>query len=342
MTRYGEMLTCHDRAARIFTGRVPNPREYATEFLQRTIVEDARQSGDSSPVVHLVAERGYEALKRPSYQVDGKLCAALQETRLDLDPRHLQFPHAAFALELPLEGPGVIQDEGSGRCLMAILIASVTRRSRGQAVGYKCEIPVNESAWNTVIVQRWEEEDALDPAWFLIKQEDGFTVAEAVERACSRPFRETVYSEDDGGVRASQDTLRRMARLAIGASLFAVGANTKFCTRVPEPRAKRKRREKAQKKGQPVSLDDVEVQRWKLGHTINLPRGSQGRGGDGSEEGRELKFSHLRQGHLRMQRVGSKGEYKYVLRYIKPTIVRPDLGFPEGYRATKHRLDTRE
>lgn len=342
MASYGEMLTSFDRCFQLYSA-LGRPRAEARESLVQAFYNDAAERRDSFPLAHLCVELAFSDDFRPSYQISGPLCSALQETRLDLDPSLVHFPHRSFALELPLEGEGVIRDPATGRRLLAALVGSFAvlrpraRRRDGVRESVVCRLP-EEGPWSSLIVQRWEGEDRIDPPAFISSYRPGATIASSVEDALLAPHRESPNTRSDGGVRADQDTLRKVVRLAIGSALFAVAANSQFTKPVREPRARKRRREREQFRGREPAVGDEEVRRWRLGASIQLPGKARSSSAPEADSSRGLTFAHVRQGHLRLQRLGREGDYKYVMKYIRPTIVRPDLAFPVGYQASKHRI----
>jgi hypothetical protein len=125
---------------------------------------------------------------------------------------------------------------------------------------------------------------------------------------------------------------REVLALVVGAAMFAVSANSGLVKRVERASgSKNKKRKRKVFAPRPNT--------WTLGADIQLPGGrSESSPGESDGPSGELRFSHIRQGHLRMQRVGPRADPSYVLKYIGPTVVRPDL--PLAERATRHRLDS--
>lgn len=349
--QYGHALSCLDRFRRQGIGL-----DQAKQLLRNTCMQDGTYNYNASPIIHCSTEEAWVDDGRPTYRIAGPLSQALQSTDLDLDVKFVRFPHRAFAVELPLSGPGTIVS--SGRRLQAIIIGSVNwpkdpyvRRVNVYEQGeqrvdwvhfWKCRVPEGgDDNWRICVIQCWEGEEDMDPPWFTAGMPAGETVASRIKIATEQPFRETKESALDHGVRPSQETSWKFMRLAFGAALFAVGAKQSFLREIPESRQRRRRRRKAIAHGRDPDLEDIEFRRWALGEAIHLPgdRRTQGEEGPIQRSRGELRWSHMRQGHLRMQRLGSTGEYRYELRYIKPTIVRDDLGFPDDYQATGHTLD---
>lgn len=347
---HGEMLTGLDRVARLY-----GSWDQAVKLMTRLYYENALESGDASPLIQLSAELAWHEDHRPCYQLAPSLSGALQGTSLNMLTEHVRFPHRSFALELPL-GTGGIMDPGTGKRLLAVLVSAVwagevLRTSRQEWNVVKGGTPVFAQApdgkndFRLCLVQRWEGEDDTDPPWFLTTFKIGENVGEVASWGIKAPFRDL----GPGGTprrtvsytTPSRETLNRIVRLSIGAALFAVGANSMFLQEVPEERRRRRRRERQERRGRAVNPEDFKERRWALGANIRLPGPGVRLEGETEElrEARGLRWSHLRQGHLRWVRCGPRSDWHYELRYIAPTVVKPELGFPEGYRARGHTLD---
>lgn len=106
-------------------------------------------------------------------------------------------------------------------------------------------------------------------------------------------------------------TIKAHFRSAIAAAAFSCTSDTRFKQRVGSQRKKGKRSSSDPRKEWVIRLP-------------RIARNSGGSKGDG-ETSTKLKFAHPRQGHMRWTPLGPKGDKRYELRYVRPTIVRPDL-----------------
>jgi len=350
VTPHGTMLSSIDRAARL----AGIPAVEAQRLMAQSVFRDVRPN-DYAPVLHVCAECAWHDDGRPSYQIAGPLAEALQATNLGLGVRHVRFPHRAFAIELPQEGPGVILEPDSGRRLRAALVASVwagepefdrpgsTTITADQSL--VCRAPDGDHSFRLMIVQSWEDEDDEDPPWMLSTMSTEHTVEEACQLTLAQPFREVGErppGKTDPTCRPGSGVMDRVLRLAFGAALFAVGANASFISPVPEERKRRRKRERQEKRGRAIRPGEELVRRWSLGANIQLPGAGDATGSaraNAAERERyALTWSHMRQGHLRMSRCGPRSDWHYTLHYIAPTVVKPELGFPPDYQATRHSL----
>ena len=193
-------------------------------------------------------------------------------------------------------------------------------------------------SWKLLVVQSWSGEERKDNPFFVVTIDKNKPLSESISAAAFKD-RSGEWFYGIGRSRTELNPLLRMAKLVIGSALFSVGANHKFLHRIPERRGAAKRRARAKKKRRPVGYEDKDRRVWSMGPSIKLPNRGGGGGSSSKSDSGRLKWAHMRQGHLRLQRVGPRGKGKYSLRYIPPTVVRPDLGFPEGYKATRHDMD---
>jgi len=269
-------------------------------------------------------EKAWHEMGRPSYRVALPLAEALADTDLDVDGAFLRFPHAAFALELP---KSFCLRNKAGHRLSGLLVGAVRDvvlpggSNNTSQYGVKVEAPDGEGTWRLTVMQAWEGEDTVV---CLLTLSPGITV-EAV-------LRDAVASLGHDASITDAATTRKFIALALGAALFAVGSN-RFVHPVGSGLPKRRGRKAANRAPEP--------RRWSLGADIQLPRGrsvatTSHDAGGASEDGRELRFSHIRQGHLRLTPTGPREDRSFVLRYIAPTLVRPDL--PLAQRATRHAM----
>lgn len=351
MTTYGTMLSSIDRVARLL-GNFAKARRMMVEH-----VRNHADPRDYAPVLHMCAECAWHDDGRPSYQIAGPLSEALQSTDLRLGVRHVRFPHRAFAIEMPQEGPGVIREPDSGRRLLAVLVTSVYAGEPDSAdrpgsstvcadQPLEARAPDGERSFRLMVVQSWEDEEDEDPPWMLSTMNIKHTVEEACQRTLMQPFREVgkrpSSKTEDPTCRPGSQVMERVLRLVFGAALFAVGANTSFISPVPEDKRHRRKRERQEKRGRAINPGDELTRRWSLGANILLPGGGDATGStrtDAAERERyALQWSHMRQGHLRMSRCGPRSDWHYTLHYIAPTVVKPELGFPTDYQATRHAL----
>jgi len=211
-----------------------------------------------------LADREYHETRRPTYQIAPALVGALQNTNLAIDSAHLRLPHCVFGIEVPVEGPGVFMDQ-NGHKLSGLMVGAIRRPEKMSIVDLVNSMdplvprlsrplqpfaPAAETGkWNLIVVQCWEGEERIAPMFFLCTMIPGQAIEESVDKAAYADFQENPESADDGGARPDVHTQRRMIRLAIGSALFAIGANNRFTERVPEPRATKRRRQRAEKKG---------------------------------------------------------------------------------------------
>jgi len=268
----------------------------------------------------VVAEETWNSLGRPSYRVALPLATALTETRLNIDEKFLYFPHEVFAVDIP---SGLDIRNNDGNRLLGLLVGRASRADlrgpRGDGPQLVVTTPRTDGSWNLIILQTWE--NAPSPSQCFVTLTPDSTVEERLNVPLDGAEQVTPSTDDK--------TTRQMISLAIGAALFAVSANSRFVKPIHRHSSKHSKRKAANRPPEP--------RRWSLGADIRLPNrpsatAATGNTGDG------LQWAHLRQGHLRLTPCGPLDSRHYELRYIAPTIVRPDL--PMVPAATRHTLES--
>lgn len=332
MSRWTGYIPGFDRAARMTGLPLPGAIRRYTQFVQDGIASGRLAANDS---MTLAGELAWHRLGRPSYRVAAPLAHALTRTRLDIDAAFIRFPHAAWGIELPL---GVDIRNLAGNRLEGLLVSAMRETDLAPAtLRLRAIAPDGKGTWRLLVCQRWAHED--DTVSFALTLWPGVTVSERIAEVtgaggaskCRTPQKHDVTITSD-------DTLGQIVSLVVGAAMFAVSANQRFVRPVTRHGRRGRRR------GRKARNRPPEPRRWTLGADIVLPGGGSSpghtggvAGGDGGGGGRCLRFAHIRQGHLRMTPTGPRDDRRYVLRYIAPTVVRPDL--PLAPRATRHRLD---
>lgn len=271
-------------------------------------------------------ERHWVDTGRPSYRVSPTLGAALVNTGLKFSVAFLRLPHAVFSVEIP-DGVDLFESGGDGWRLESILIGAknpeglLVRQdgmfSRMASVPWTA--PTGEGGVLLSVVMRYK---GGGRGVFAHKFPEGVSIEESLRHV----------SEIRSWPTARETHRREVLALVVGAAMFAVSANSGLVKRVERASgSKNKKRKRKVFAPRPKT--------WTLGADIQLPGGrSESSLGESDGPSGELRFSHIRQGHLRMQRVGPRADPSYVLKYIGPTVVRPDL--PLAERATRHRLDS--
>lgn len=233
----------------------------------------------------------------PAYRISPALQAALLKTSLDLPCSAIRLPHREFSIELGT--PIGIEINSERRFVTAAMFVS------------------------TVCID-------LESALLVVTQDSrGRRHTAVVSLHKDDPVSNWIVDKRllPGPNRLDRRSLKTCLSIAIGASLFAVAANGRYVK--PVRTNTRKRR----KQGKPTQ------RKWTLGADIRLP-GCQAHRGlsiTHQTQGGALTFAHLRQGHLRMTALGPAHDRRYELRFVSPTIVRPDL--PMTPKATRHYAD---
>lgn len=317
MSRWSEYIPLSDYYAR----EVGVPLREAVQTVGKVIEEGVRTGKlQTFEMVSYLAERNWTELGRPSYRVSTALAEALVETDLDIQAKHIRFPHSVFGIEIPR---GFTLLNAQGRRLLGLLVTATRLSPTGDQAGayvLGIEAPDGEGPWGFTVCQTWEGEEET-PATFRVRLDPDDVVGERLKEMTTKRVDDAV---------TVPESRARLVALALGAALFAVGANSKFVRPIQAG---------GKRQGRKAHNRPPEPRRWSLGADIVLPRRGKPAGPTEPTEGsgRSLQWAHVRQGHLRLVPTGPRSERTYVLRYIAPTVVRPDL--PLAPRATRHLLD---
>lgn len=282
------------------------PLEFYTQFLSVS-AREVEEASSEDERASIKVEFGMAASERdffmnfcPTVRVYPSILTALEATRLDVECQYLRLPFPVFALSLPV---------GDSICHVLALL-----------VGAKDE----ESGHASFVA---EDQSDARRLWAFVVFPDGHFEVHDLELAHGR----TVSDIIDDTVGAEQaDHARRVMSLVIGASFLAIGQMKSKRTDQPvveeerPPRRERRRMEKLT--GEDFDQPIIVIGR-NLEHEIRLPRQEPtDRRDQQTEEGHEIAYGYLRSGHLRWQMRGPhEGPNDYVLTFVRPHMVRPDL-----------------
>lgn len=283
---------------------------------QIALDEDVRSSAPEC--FSMVAEINWIKIGRPSYRVATPLANALVKTNLDIDSSFVRFPHGVFSVEFQ-EGHKI----GDLKSLLVFAASAETvatepggrRYSRADSIRQSKPVPPDGKSHWVLSVSADVGKPDYDHHPISISLNPGEKLSDRLD------------------LLDTTEEMKGFVKLALGVAMFSVSANAGMVKRIG-PRKKTGKRSKKSR------LREASAKRlWSLGADILLPGSGSGdsvrSGGDG-EGSRELSFAHIRQGHLRMQALGSVDSRHYELRYIAPTVVRPDL--PLSPAATRHKI----
>jgi hypothetical protein len=286
------------------------------------------------------SESAWHDALEPEYKAWPAAIAALAATKIEIGCEHFRLPFSAIAIRLPHD---FVQEPG-GPVIHSVFATVLRNLPEGGSVAttsWDAAAPPRarpiEMTWMNLgervpavfsVMLKWKELRGPfeDDSFFLasIGLVPGETIDDRLKKVEARSAevlsKGTVYVP-------SLKLMREMFSLAIGVSFMATGRMKKekpIVAKDKKPRAERRRFEKEH--------DGESQPTFSVGRDLILPREEgvaspkeAGETGPGEGEGRQLKYGHMRCGHLRFQPYGPRTAPTYDLIFLSPTLVRSDL-----------------
>lgn len=252
----------------------------------------------------MLAEATLYASGQPVFKVYPAMVNALLATNIDIEMKHFRLPFMGIELRLPV---GFVRENASSPFLRSIILGEcfddVGNRGIRFMMDFDC--PGNIPLVAGIIIRVYEDRSILESFSSLLT---------------SNHVRE--------GYWPSEEFFTSLIKLAVGVVFLAIGAHKTVCEDKPNV-AERLREEKLVKRNGENARPKL---RFSVGKDIKLPREIHDETRDSSLTGRELKYGHIRCGHLRRQPTGSRTAPVYKIIFIPPTVVRADLPLkPHAY-----------
>lgn len=337
MTRFNEVLTQFAEYARFTNGRrmqqvggsflPPNltPEEFYDAMLpivqgnierSNTFLRSADRT--EAPVqvgamgslwLSMNMEAKWYALGAPEYKIHPGMVEALAHTKLEIPGREVFLPFPAFAIRLPRHH---LREHEDAPWLQTVMVGEIYERQLGA------------TRRKLVVLMLFEAPPgASDPFEYSIttkfeldmSEEQSINVADCVARM--------PLGEDDDGYWPGREMTTEVVALAISTALIGVSKDHELVRQGSISSAERIKHRKLIKRHGPSAGGCAKP--FEVGADIKLPRRERnyGRSSDsGSDSGRHLIYSHIRSGHIRMQRYKTDdGEWTRRPKFIKPMVV---------------------
>lgn len=312
-----------------------------------------RRSGLDDTEIHtqlyiLRAQQEWYRWGKPYYKIWPQMLDALAVVDINIPGRFLQMPYPFFEIKLP-----TCHHMGSPEDPKLVgLLVSVAHQ--GDEIDKGIPMNLESSERKLVISYQFDapnrEQDILTPEAEFQRIE--FSYAMGIEddtplqrRLDDADFHTSLFN--DATFEPGKEFRSSLMRLAIATCFFGVGQHDVVMPDLPRKLITKYR--EAVAAGEPT--DDI-IEKgnrqmhgvgWNVGSEIDLPLPLvryEHKDGEPAYR-RELKASHIRRGHMRMQQVGPRDDPKYKMVFIPPTVVRPDLplGRSAGYRIHDDNLE---
>ena len=358
MTRFNDVLTQFSEYARRTKGRrmeqvgatylPPNltPEQFYDGMLplvQGNIAESTRgfQEGERVSVpVQTVAmgsmwlsmnmESKWYELGAPEFKIHPGMVEALAHTKLEIPGREVFLPYPVFAIRLPRHH---LREHEDAPWVKSLMVGEIYERQLGAERRKFCVVTMFEpnvptdDPFEFSITTKFE----LD-----MSDEGALNVGECVAHMPLGLY--------DDGYWPGREMTTELVALAISTALIGVGGDEEFIKRGSVSAVERTKRRKIIKRHGPASAGADRP--FEVGADILLPRRERNYGrpekdkekGEKTESGRHLRYSHIRSGHIRMQRYKNKetGAWMRKPKFIKPMIV--GKGKPLKPKATPRKI----
>lgn len=296
-------------------------------------------------------ERDWHVAGCPEYRVFPALVDALAATDIDIRCPHLRLPFRTFAISLPERS---IREHEDAPWVEALLVSEireplalldksdlVTVLDGGARIVKR---PVGAPQVRKLILSVALSHRPGDPL-DLERRYHGVRVPMLDEQTLEECFKlvgenpvQREHQRQQGGYWMEVDFSMRLGAIALGVSFFAIGRTRE---QQPHPMCEPARRPRAERRREQRELG-AERKVFDVGRALVLPKPLEGPRSEvdpnlPEDQRRHLSHGHVRSGHLRWQRYGSRQEEgRYELIFVPPTVVRPDL--PLKPRATPHEI----
>lgn len=283
------------------------------------------------------SEHMWYRFAKPYYKLYPGLLLGLAGISIDIDCGLLKVPFPAFKVHFP---ENYFRETEGSPCVRGILISG--RRKGDKYFGASDKLPLvfdddADPNFLAIDIDCGDEEAHLardvkieEPCkpYALLETTEGKTISERLEE-----IRQLKTINAETGYFPSPEFQASLLRIAVGICFFAINSHQVIHRDLPENL--RKALERAEQDKSPKRLKKIKSQidsmgyrhGFTVGREIQIPKFQTQTGEDASQGSlthRQLKFSHIRTGHMKWQPYGPKLEQRKLI-FVAPTIVRPDL-----------------
>jgi len=263
-------------------------------------------------------EKKWYELGAPEYKIHPGMVEALAHTKLEIPGRAVQLPFPCFAVRLPHHH---LRESPKAPWVRSLLVSEVHEQQLGAMRRKLCIMMIFEP-----------NGPCDDPFEYSISSKFELDMHETNALNVSDAVATMPLGQSDDGYWPNREMTTELVALAISTALLAIGADKTLVRRGHISSVERTKRRKVVKKHGPIAAGTSRP--YEIGADIKLPRRERNYGSSKSngESGRHLTYSHVRSGHIRMQRSKRDGEWIWLPKFIKPTLV--GKGLPMKPKAT--------
>lgn len=336
MTRFNEVLTQFAEYARFTKGRrmqqvggtflPPNltPEEFYDAMLpvvQGNIEQSTSllRSSDRTEVPVQVASMGslwlsmnmeakWYSLGAPEYKIHPGMVEALAHTKLEIPGREVFLPFPAFAIRLPRHH---LREHEDAPWLQTMMVGEIYEQQLGALRRKFCVLMLFEPP-----------DGAQDPFKYSITSKFELDMSETNSINVADCVARMPLGGDDGGYWPGREMTTEVVALAISTALIGVSGDHELVREGRISSVERSMRRKLVKRHGTAAGGTNKP--FEVGADIKLPRRERnyGRSKSDSDSGRHLIYSHIRSGHIRMQRYKNEdGAWARRPKFIKPMVV---------------------
>lgn len=314
---------------------VDGPDEHdVPDYERRAMLEDGNASASGnkyrpaedsvgSTYMQMRAERNWYALGRPTYKIYPGMVEALAETSIDIPAEHFKMPFPAIVLRLPRH---YMREHDDAPWLQAILITTCWMRY-DREFAKRHHIDAGRHL-KLQVFSSFEEPPGGSPMMNHIRSQMNLAPGMTLQHSLDvMPFQEDPRSEVYW---PSRGMTKKLLALSLGTCFIAVGKDKKLIKKEKrEGLSVRDRLRRGGRRWDPSKIPNTDLG-WGVGSDIKLPKADSMLPGDprpdvDPDPDRQLRYGHVRSGHMRWQPYGPKDDPTYKLIFIAPTVVRNDL-----------------
>lgn len=282
---------------------------------------------DLMSIISTKAELEWFQHGNPYYKIWPKMANALSNISIDIEGRFFHMPYPTIEICLP-KGDGAIRESAESPILCSILLYL-----DNWTKNYKHAKLVEDGRDYSLMVHYQFDVD-VDKDYMGYYFRLGITKDKTLSQSVEDVMGASTYYMD--GYVPSPDFVRKIVRIAVATCFFGINNHEQIMPDIPYKFIEKYHSAVARKdKSEAEKLLDKAKRLghfgWKVGSELDLPRPIVHHETKSSSAGtgKELLYGHLRSGHMRMQKYGSKADAnnpeRYELIFIPPTTVRPDL-----------------
>jgi hypothetical protein len=272
-------------------------------------VDMGYHASENSQNLVFMMERDLYKWTRPYYKIYPSLLKPLTELKMEVPPSYITLPYPTIEMRYY---------KGSGELYFGEEIQTILATIKN----------ANELSFDYPI-------DGIDKVILLVTRTKNRTGFSFIHLEKDTNVEDSLYISEEFFKRANPDQdfkqVERIIRTVVGTSFFSMDSHELIMPDLPRKVIQRYNELKSPlEKEQLLKREQKKTIGHRVGREIDLPRPlyenlGQTQTTSNPTESHQRTYSHVRSGHLRLQRYGPKDTPTYQTIFIAPTVVRPDL-----------------